>query len=217
MKVTKSILTAAALVATFGASAGAQVSGSTTAGAVGPFVSLGGPGACTAIAPCDFGGLGSIVGGTIFTSDQPFADIPAGSVFESRFLSAGPTSTEPSTISLLNGASSIGFLWGSPDTYNLLEVLSTVGTFSFDVANLGFAVTNGNQNFSQYVRFDADPNVFIVGLRFFNNPARNAFEVANFSVSAGGNQVPEPASFALVAVGMLGVAGVARRRKVGAR
>ena len=49
---------------------------------------------------------------------QPFADIPAGAIAGGNFLSAGPTTTEPSTVTFSGGIDYISFLWGSPDTYN---------------------------------------------------------------------------------------------------
>lgn len=211
MKFNSSLLTAMALVASFGTGAAAQVTGSTTSDPIGPFLSLSAAGVCTSGAPCDLGGIGSIVGGTIFESDQPFADIPAGSVFGDRFLSAGPASTEPSVMTFAGGLSSIGFLWGSPDTYNRLEVEYSGGAagsfFSFTASGLGFSETGGDQSFSQYVRFDADPGYSLTALRFFNDPSTNAFEVANFSVP-----VPEPSSLGLLAAG-LGLLGIASRRR----
>jgi hypothetical protein len=210
MNLTRSLFIAGALLASVGTSAAAQVTGSTTSDPIGPFLSLSAPGACTTAAPCTLGGIGSIEGGTVFASDQPFADIPAGAVFGGRFLSAGPTSTEPSVISFSGGLPSIGFLWGSPDTYNRLYVEYggfATGSSMFTASGLGFSETGGDQSFSQYVRFDADAGYSITGLRFLNDPSTNAFEVANFSVA-----VPEPSSLGLLAVG-LGMLGLASRRR----
>ena len=80
--------------------------------------------------PCTLTGSvnATIVGGTILNADQPFADIPKGVIAGGNFLSAGPTTTEPSTVTFGGGIDYISFLWGSPDTYNTLTVITTAGT-----------------------------------------------------------------------------------------
>ena len=152
----------------------------------------------------------SIVGGSILNSDQPFADIPAGAIAGGNFLSAGPTTTEPSTVTFSSGIDYISFLWGSPDLYNALTVLTTAGTVAFTAAGLGFSVTNGDQTFSQYVQFTADAGVDILGLVFANSPSINAFEVANFTVTA---PVPEPETYVLMLAGLGAVGFMSRRRR----
>ena len=231
MKISKSLLTTAALVASFGASAtaNAQVTGSLAAGPIGAFLGLTSsiapaPGVvCTGGANCMLGTVGTISGGSIFMADQPFNDIPAGGVFGNLFLSSGPNATTPSTLTFSGpGIFNVGFLWGSPDTYNLLTVVFENGAGEFaqtfwagaglngsGATGLNFSTTNGNQAFSQYVRFDAAPGTFITQLSFSNNPSINAFEAANFSV----NVVPEPATYALLATGLLALGAVAKRRK----
>jgi hypothetical protein len=152
-----------------------------------------------------------LTGGTVYTSDQPFADIPAGGIFGGNFLAAGPTPGHPATLDFTpsGGVSYISFLWGSPDMYNDLTVVSTAGTQHFTVAGLGFPVTNGDQSFSQYVQFTAAPGVRITSLSFENVPSINAFETANYSLTP----IPEPETYALMLAGLGAMGFVARRRK----
>ncbi|MEO7115889.1 MAG: PEP-CTERM sorting domain-containing protein [Caldimonas sp.] len=194
-----SILGVAALAACTTASAG--VTGSLGGGS-GTFLALSSAGLAG-------GSVATLAGGTVYTSDQPFADIPKGTVTD--FLAVGVQAGEPATLTFTTPVSDLSFLWGSPDLYNLLTIVSTDITQMFTVMDLGFGVTNGNQAFSQYVQFASAPGSRITGVIFNNTPANDAFEVANFSVAA----VPESSTFALLAAG-LGVIGlvVRRRRRV---
>ena len=202
MKHSKTFLAAAALFAAMGAHA--QVTGSLGGGS-GTFLELSNAG-------LSGGSVATLTGGTVYTASQPFADIPAGAIFGGRFLAAGPTSGATAVLTFTGaGVGYISFLWGSPDTYNRLTVTSTGGfTQNFDTSTLGFSVSNGNQNFSQYVQFSGLGGSKITSLSFTNLPATDAFETANFSVTAA---VPEPQTYALLLAGLGAVAFVARRRR----
>jgi hypothetical protein len=207
MTTMKSFAAAAALVLTVAGTAGAQAGGTLVNAPIGPLLSLSAPGSCAM--SCSLIGFGTITGGTIYSASVPnVAAMPVGTV--GNFLSAGPAAGNPALLTFTNAVSSISFLWGSPDSYNTLEVLTTGGNISFTAGGLGIVPVNGNQQFAQNVRFDGLNGNLITGLRF--NSTSNAFEVSNFSVLAGGSQVPEPATMALFATGLLGLAGVARRR-----
>jgi hypothetical protein len=201
MKTSKILLAAAALCASMAANA--AVTGSLGGGAP-TFLQLSSAG-------LSGGSVATLSGGTVYTADQPFADIPAGSIFGGNFLAAGPTSGAPATLSFTgSGVDYISFLWGSPDTYNTLTVTSTGGfTQTFSAMSLGFAVTNGNQSFSQYVQFAGLAGSKITALTFNNAPAIDAFETANYSVTP----VPEPETYALLLAGLGAVGFVARRRR----
>ncbi len=107
------------------------------------------------------------------------------------------------------GLDYISFLWGSPDLYNTLTIKSTGNpdaVFTVGAASLNFAVTNGNQAFSQYVEFFGN-GAKITDLIF--SSTQDAFEATNFTVSA----VPEPETYALMLAGLGAVGFMARRRR----
>lgn len=209
MNFTKTLLAAAALTASVGANA--VVTGS-TGGGFGPFLTItASPAptpatgtACTAPNTCTIGPVvGNVSGGTIYSTDRTTADIPFGS--SSFFLAAGPSSGLSSTVTL--GATNyVSFLWGSPDTYNLLRVTDSSGTSTFTTATLGFSQSGGNQSFSQYVQFIG---AGITSLQFTNSSSIDAFEATNFSITP----IPEPETYALMLAGLAALGFVSKRRK----
>ena len=208
MKFGKTLFASVALVASLGAQA--QVTGSVGGGA-GSFLLLSAPATCTLVTPCTLTGSvnASIVGGSILNADMPFADIPKGAIAGGNFLSAGPTTTEPSTVTFSSPIDYISFLWGSPDTYNALTVITTGGSVAFTAADF-FPAPTGDQAFSDYVQFTAQAGFDILGLAFTNSPSINAFEVANFTVTA---PVPEPETYVLMLAGLGAVGFMSRRRR----
>ncbi|WP_213980531.1 PEPxxWA-CTERM sorting domain-containing protein [Sphingomonas sp. dw_22] len=168
-------------------------------------------GAYTSLSGAGLGGgtVATLAGGTVYTSDLPFADLPAGSVFENTFLAAGPSSTSPATLTFGAGYGYLSFLWGSPDGHNLLTITTSLGnTATFTAAGLGFD-TSGNQNFSQYVQFETlGTNEYISTVSFASS--QDAFEAANFRVAG----VPEASTWAMMIVGVGAAGGMLRRRRV---
>lgn len=223
MRPIKSLLIVAGIFAAFAANA--QVVGS-LGGGTGSFLALSGgstptgsPDSCTLGAPCLLGGsVATIVGGSTLVGDETYADSNAfgSSIFGGRFLTAGPTTGNTSTLTFTSPVDYVSFLWGSPDTYNLLTVNSASGSQTFDTSgthagatSLSFSSDNGNQSFSQYVQF---ASTGITSLVFTNEPGIDAFETANFSVLA---PVPEPETYALMLAGFGVLGWLSRRRRNG--
>ena len=208
MKLVKTLVATAAVVASLGANA--AVTGA-LGGGFGSFLTLSGPNNALPNSGGTLSGAvnGTIEGGKVLPADQPpFADdvVPGA-----NYLTTGPMAGSPAILTFLGGGVDyISFLWGSPDLFNSLTVNSTGSAGQVFTANsLGFPVTNGDQSFNQSVQFTALAGAKITSLVFSSTD--NAFESANFSITP----IPEPETFALMMAG-LGVMGfVARRRRKG--
>jgi hypothetical protein len=177
------------------------------AAVIGSAGQLAGPFATLSSAGLNGGTLATLSGGMVLTQDQTFADIPEG-ISGGTFLAAGPTVGQPATLTFLQAIDAVGFLIGSPDTYNQVTINSTTGAYTFTPTSLGLP-GNGDQNLSQYVNFrTSTAGERILSASFTNSPAVDAFETANFTVA-----VPEPATWAMMLFGFGGIGAVIRRRK----
>jgi len=155
----------------------------------------------------------------IYSSSVPFIRLtPAGTVGE-KFLAvgrvgAGGSNNNTSTVNLSSlDASYVSFLWGSPDTFNLLTVSTNDNDYFFSSTTVpGFSFPFNGADVGYYVGFQVDgiDDMSIDSLTFsYVEAPQNAFEASNFSVTP----VPEPETYALMLAG-LGVVGfMARRRK----
>lgn len=162
------------------------------------------------------GALATLVGGTVYTQDMPFADIPKGGIFGGNFLAVGPTAGQPATLTFTQPVNLFGFLLGSPDAYNQLTITSTTGSYVFSPSMLGLP-TNGDQTVSRYVNFGTtSAGERILSATFNNVPAIDAFETANFSAGIAA-AVPEPAAWAMMILGVGAIGFAMRRQKVAMR
>jgi PEP-CTERM motif len=136
---------------------------------------------------------------------------------------AQPLGTSGNYLSVLGSAaesvefssalSSFSFFWGSIDSFNTLDVHFATGpdqviSGSALLATLNVANPGGCQastDCNRYVTFTDSLGANITG--FSMSSSQNSFEITNISA------VPEPATWAMMVLGFLGVGFMAYRRK----
>ncbi len=113
------------------------------------------------------------------------------------------------TLEFAGGVSSFSFLWGSPDDYNFLDIVTNDGSgMTFGGADLGVLsnpdfMANGNNANTRLFTIGTNDGTLINSITFRSDGV--AFEVAA--------AIPEPSTYALMIAGLAAVGFVARRRR----
>lgn len=158
----------------------------------------------------DFDAAEPIVGGTYRASDIGGTAVrPTGST--GGYYAVGGVNGSPAvlTLSSLLQVGSVSFLWGSPDSYNLFEVLDGTGTVIAGYTGSAIQALTKSSTGTAFVTLNFDGSTVnnVKSLRFTSSQA--AFEFDNVAVAAA---VPEPTTWMLMMIGMAGV-GFSMRRK----
>ena len=155
----------------------------------------------------------SISGGRFFgASIGGVTARPPGST--GLFWSIGITGNQagPGIVDLDGPAIYYGFLWGSPDTFNIVSFYNQGRLLQSFGGGDVFTSANGFQGSfaaGQYVGFRAEGSQVFDEVRFVSNG--NAFETDNHAVLA--SPIPEPETYALMLAGLGVVGWMARRRR----
>jgi len=163
-----------------------------------------------------FNGLTALPAGFVANGTNPSVPLVVGSVNNLDLAPTGDTSTYLTTgtgflldYAIPAGSTYFGFYWGSVDLYNTFQIDQSNGdVLQITGASLAsmFPSVTVNGNNSYYVNVFADPGSSFTSAGFTSST--NAFEIDNIATAT-----PEPASLAMLAGGLLIVAGAVRRRK----
>lgn len=156
--------------------------------------------------------------GTVFATTTGFGS-PAGSqAVPGGLLVTDPYSVVKTDSSATinfgpNGTQSFSFLWGSPDEYNYLDIVTGFGMSALtqtyggvDLGILGGFSSNGNNNNSRMFSITGNSDMVIRAITF--RSTGNAFEIDKALAP-----IPEPETYALMLAGLGAVGFMARRRR----
>lgn len=148
---------------------------------------------------------GALFNNTVLISGE--AARPVGAVGNYYSLGTSGVQTGTGAVSFSAGLRYFGFLWGSPDTYNIVTFWNgTTQLASFD-GSIVKQPADGNQSYARYFNVFTQGSEKITRVTFASNG--NAFETDNHAFITA---VPEPETYAMLLAG-LSLVGVVARRK----
>ena len=165
----------------------------------------------------------AIVQGSVL--NQYAAPVSGGTADDPSFWTGSYLSTGTGSIALSfnQPQAALDFLWGSVDPGNELdlfskgkEIASITGSQVIAAANVNLA--NGGRSYggSEYALVNLDGGATFDTVVLKETDSSPSFEVADLGYASHTLSVPEPASAALLAVGLFGVGMIRRRRKAAA-
>ena len=156
-----------------------------------------------------FNGLTSLPAGFTAIGTTPTNPVVSGSQSNVYLAPTGDTSTylsvgTGSITDTLKGSTYFGFDWGSVDNYNTLALADSSGNVTYYTGGGLGVLVNGNNSY--FVNFYSTPGTTFTQATF--SSSTNSFEIDNVA-----SATPEPSTVAMLAGGLLVVAGALRRRK----
>lgn len=158
----------------------------------------------------NFDGVTPISGGTFrSTNIANVAARPTSST--GRYYAVGGPNGSPAVLSLaaFSKIKSVSFLWGSPDTHNLFQVLNGSNQVIFSRTGTDIRNLIGSNTATAFVTLNFDGLTVdnVKALRFSSSQA--AFEFDTMAVTA----VPEPGTWMMMLLGFGLIGGALRSRK----